>query len=108
MFWFIIFDFIYTDILVKKLISTDSARDTDYGGIFFVGNFIELVEKNTKNWENFLHYLSKLRRFNILWITYTAWKVSKYGVISGPYFPVFGLNTMIYGVNSVFSPNTGK
>ena len=25
---------------------------------------------------------------------YTAWKVSKYGVISGPYFP--------------FSPNTGK
>ena len=28
-----------------------------------------------------------------------AWKVSKYGVISGPYFPVFGLNTEIYGVN---------
>ena len=27
----------------------------------------------------------------------TAWKVSKYGVISGPYFPVFGLNT--YSVN---------
>ena len=24
---------------------------------------------------------------------YTAWKVSKYGVICGPYFPVFGLNT---------------
>ena len=29
---------------------------------------------------------------------YTAWKVSKYGVISGPYFPVFGLNTAIYSV----------
>ena len=28
-------------------------------------------------------------------INYTVWKVSKYGVISGPYFPVF-------------SPNTGK
>ena len=27
------------------------------------------------------------------------WKVSKYGVISGPYFPVFGLNMKIYGVN---------
>ena len=26
----------------------------------------------------------------------TAWKVSKYGVISGLYFPVFGLNTEIY------------
>ena len=24
---------------------------------------------------------------------FTAWKVSKYGVISGPYFPAFGLNT---------------
>ena len=28
---------------------------------------------------------------------YTAWRVSKYGVISGPYFPVFGLNTGKYG-----------
>ena len=27
----------------------------------------------------------------------------KYGVISGPYFPVFGLNTF-----PKFSPNTGK
>ena len=36
--------------------------------------------------------------------TLTAWKVSKYGVISGPFFPVFGLNTHI----PVFSPNTGK
>ena len=25
------------------------------------------------------------------------WKVSKYGVISSPYFPVFGLNTWKYG-----------
>ena len=35
-------------------------------------------------------------------IAFTAWKVSKYGVISGSYFPVFGLNT------DRFSPNTGK
>ena len=27
----------------------------------------------------------------------TAWKVSKYGANSGPYFPVFGLNTEKYG-----------
>ena len=26
-------------------------------------------------------------------LVYAAWKVSKYGVFSGPYFPVFGLNT---------------
>ena len=31
--------------------------------------------------------------------------MSKYAVFSGPYFPVFGLNTENY---SVFSPNTGK
>ena len=29
-------------------------------------------------------------------VYYAAWKVSKYGVFSGPYFPVFGLNTEIY------------
>ena len=28
---------------------------------------------------------------------YTAWKVCKYGVISGPYFPVFSPNTGKYG-----------
>ena len=33
---------------------------------------------------------------------FTASKVSKCGVISGPYFPLFGLNTEIY---SEFSPN---
>ena len=34
--------------------------------------------------------------------------MSKYGVFSGLYFPVFGLNTEIYEVNIYFSPNTGK
>ena len=29
--------------------------------------------------------------------SYTARKVSKEGVISGPYFPAFGLNTEKYG-----------
>ena len=32
-------------------------------------------------------------------ICYTVWKVSKYGVISGPRFPVFGLNMEIYSIN---------
>ena len=36
-------------------------------------------------------YFAKLK-FDIS----TAWKVSKYGVFSGPYFPVFGLNTDKY------------
>ena len=34
--------------------------------------------------------------------------MSKYGVFSGPYFLVFGLNTEIYSIISIFSPNTGK
>ena len=29
-------------------------------------------------------------------IAVTAWKVSKYGVFSGPYFPAFGLNTEFF------------
>ena len=30
---------------------------------------------------------------------YTMWKVSKYGVFSGPYFPSFGLNKEGYRVS---------
>ena len=30
-------------------------------------------------------------------LKHTARKVSKYGVFSGPYFPVLGLNTRKYG-----------
>ena len=29
----------------------------------------------------------------------TSWKESKYGIVSGSYFPEFGLNTQIYGEN---------
>ena len=32
----------------------------------------------------------------LLWVLGTTWKVSKYGVFSGPCFPVFGLNTGKY------------
>ena len=64
-------------------------------------------------WRNFL----KLKWKSISWITnknlwlwyqlerkacskkfLTVWKVSKYGVFSGPYFPTFGLNTERYSV----------
>ena len=33
-------------------------------------------------------------------LRYTAWKVSKYGVISSPYFPAFGPNTERYEVRA--------
>ena len=38
----------------------------------------------------------------------TAWKVSKYGVISVPYFPAFGLNTERYEVSLRIQPECGK
>ena len=34
-------------------------------------------------------------------ICYTGWNVSKYGDISGPYFPVFSLNTGKYGPETI-------
>ena len=39
---------------------------------------------------------------------FTAWKVSKYGIISGPHFLVFGLNTEIYEVNLRIQPEYRK
>ena len=39
-------------------------------------------------------------------LEFTAWKVSKYGVFSGPYFPIFGLNTEIHTM--VVSENSAK
>ena len=45
---------------------------------------------NTYATTNYVCYFSKPT---------TAWKVYKYGVFSGLYFPVFGLNTEIYEAN---------
>ena len=40
--------------------------------------------------------------------TYTARKVSKYGVISGPYFPALGLNTERYEASVCIHSEYGK
>ena len=40
--------------------------------------------------------------------TYTAWKVSKYGVFSGPYLPAFGLNTERNSVSLRIHSECGK
>ena len=39
---------------------------------------------------------------------FAAWKVFKYGVFSGPYFPVFGLDAEIYFVNLRIQSEYGK
>ena len=40
----------------------------------------------------------KLNKLFLWGLSNTAWKVSKYGVFSGPYFPVFGVNTENTGI----------
>ena len=62
---------------------------------FFSSIYDSIQTSQVKNWLTVL----MLRYFLILIKTYHCWKMSKYGVISGLYFPVFGLNTEIYGVN---------
>ena len=48
--------------------------------------------------------------YHIICITITAWKVSKYRVICGPYFPAFGLglNTERYEVSLRIQSECGK
>ena len=50
----------------------------------------------------------KLETESFLRIVTTVWKVSKYEVISDSYFPVFRLNTKIYGVNLRIQPEYRK
>ena len=42
-------------------------------------------------------WIYSAQKFSIVFNT--AWKVSKYGVFSGPYFPPFGLNTERYWIS---------
>ena len=44
---------------------------------------------------------TKLYSSNVNCDKCTAWKLCKYGVFSGPYFPIFGLNTGKYGPETV-------
>ena len=44
----------------------------------------------------------------IIMKTYTAWKVSNYGVFSGPCFHAFGLNTERYSVSPCIQSECGK
>ena len=52
--------------------------------------------------------LYQCQRFKIKGLWVTAWKLFKYGVFSGPYFPAFGLNTKMYVVNLRIQSKYGK
>ena len=67
-------------------------------------NFVGYPYIHRNNWTSFrgkVHYLKNYKVIDLLLgtINFTAWKLSKYGVFSAPYFPLFRLNTKIYGVN---------
>ena len=50
--------------------------------------------------------MTKLTRIKFIkFLTVTVWKVSKYGVFSGLYYPAFGVNMQYL---SVLIPNAGK
>ena len=53
-------------------------------------------------------FLWKFFKAASTWAIDLVWKVSKYGVLSGPYFPAFGLNTERYSVSLHIQFNCGK
>ena len=78
---------------------------------YFSGNtpFKHLAVVNLRR-INFAATFSTLFDFllNHIGILCTAWKVSKYGVFSGPYFSAFGLNTERYRVSPRIQSECGK
>ena len=56
----------------------------------------------------FLKIWSAFSFFQLFLEAAAAWKVSKYGVFSGPYFPSFGLNTRRYFVSLQIQSECGK
>ena len=78
-------------------------------GKYFVGFWIQTCYQNLcivfpKHLE-LVH--AKLSYLEIICMG-TAWKVSKCGVFSGPYFPTFGLNTVRYEVSLRIQSECGK
>ena len=57
-------------------------------------NYLGKTKSSKNHSKYFMHNFKNFSRS-----IHTAWEVSKYGVFSDPYFPVFGLNTEIYSVN---------
>ena len=71
---------------VKMMIEKHQNSFTTWLTLYGTSSFTEYVD--TKNLWYFYFF-----------VQISAWKVFRYRVISGPCFPVFGLNTAIYSVN---------
>ena len=73
---------------IWKVYHTDVIKTIQNGAVF-LWKIIEFIGIRICWWTNIPLYSAII----------TAWKVSKYGFFSGPFFPVFGLNAENYGVN---------
>ena len=59
----------------------------------------EITKTSEGYYKSLAEHFPKVGSSKLMPITTTAWKVSKYGVIPGPYFPAFGLSTERYEVS---------
>ena len=114
-------------------IARNSVETVGFHKISTPGNYVKLRVDNKQNlqhiWTNSVHYQNYtkklawkdkhqesfiLRVFQIcqycwdILSTTTAWKVSRYGDFSGPYFTAFGLNTGRYSVSLRIQSECGK
>ena len=79
-------------VSIDQVLTSDLSYFARYPSICIL--VLEIGEATFQNdtFPNNIDFLNLRMKLTII-IKSTAWKVSKYGVISGPYFPVFGLNT---------------
>ena len=76
---------------------TEHVPGTRFSSVLYsVPYFIfELLDYQAFDFSEFILSFFMIRKILIFKLGATAWKVSKYGVFSGPCFPVFWLNTGI-------------
>ena len=108
-----------TSILMERLCPFITLMKSSYF-CYFLWIFENVVEGSLSvSFCNFINYVMLLWSFLnsifeliclflFLGKYNTAWKESKYGVISGPYFPAFGLNTERYEVSLRIQSECGK
>ena len=82
-----------------QLVSREFLGDFGWFQLVWDGFRLFQVVPRFSKYLSFLKIVLKIT-VDILQFT-TEWKMSKYGVFSGPYFTVFWLNTDIYEVNSI-------
>ena len=68
---------------------------TEWNRSFTASDLFHMIRQSIKFYIFRCHILMSTWRLKKV----TGWKVSKYGVNSGPYFLVFGMNTEIYGIH---------